>query len=82
LVDADTKLLLQSLFTLLVGTIGVMLTAFIIGVLHRGILITNEIMARTAPNLMDLMVALSAPSDVLMGDMKDILHHHEPDRWV
>jgi len=59
LVDADTRLLLQSLFTLLVGTIGVMLTAFIIGFLHRGIPITNEIMARTAPNLMDLMVALA-----------------------
>jgi uncharacterized hydrophobic protein (TIGR00271 family) len=59
LVDGDTRLLMQGLSTLLAGTIGVMVTAFIIGSLHRDIPVTNEIMARTAPNLIDLMVALA-----------------------
>jgi uncharacterized hydrophobic protein (TIGR00271 family) len=59
LVDGDTGLLLQSLSTLLAGTIAVMMTAFIIGLFHRDIPITNEIMSRTAPSLIDLMVALA-----------------------
>jgi uncharacterized hydrophobic protein (TIGR00271 family) len=59
LVDGDTRLLLQSLTTLLAGTVGVMVAAFIIGLFHRDIPITNEIMVRTAPNLIDLMVALA-----------------------
>jgi uncharacterized membrane protein len=37
----------------------VMTTAFIIGLWHSDIPITDEIVARTAPNLMDLMVALA-----------------------
>lgn len=59
LVDNDTKIFLNSLFTLLAGTAAVIVTAFIIGILHRGIPITNEIMARTAPNFLDLMIALA-----------------------
>jgi uncharacterized hydrophobic protein (TIGR00271 family) len=59
LVDIDTKLLVKSLTSLLVGAIGVVATAFIIGTIHQDIPITNEIMARTAPNLLDLMVALA-----------------------
>jgi len=59
LVDSDMKSLLRSLCTLLAGTIGVMVTAFIIGTIHRDLPITNEIMARTAPNLLDLMIALA-----------------------
>jgi len=59
LVDGDIRLLMRSLFTLLLGTIVVMVTAFIIGLLHRDIPITQEILARTAPNLIDLMVALA-----------------------
>jgi len=59
LVDGDTGLLLQSLSTLIAGTIGVMVTAFVIGSFHRDIPITNEIMSRTAPSLIDLMVALA-----------------------
>ena len=59
LVDSDIRLLLRSLLTLVSGTIVVMVTAFIIGLLHREIPITNEILARTAPNLIDLMVALA-----------------------
>jgi len=59
LVDSDMKFLLKSLFALLAGTIGVMVTAFIIGTIHKDIPVTNEIMARTAPNLLDLMIALA-----------------------
>jgi uncharacterized hydrophobic protein (TIGR00271 family) len=59
LVDIDMKLLLKSLTSLLAGVIGVIVTAFIIGIIHKDMPITNEIMARTAPNLLDLMVALA-----------------------
>jgi uncharacterized hydrophobic protein (TIGR00271 family) len=59
LVDIDMKLLLKSLCTLLAGATVVMVTAFIIGSIHKDMPITNEITARTAPNLLDLMVALA-----------------------
>jgi uncharacterized hydrophobic protein (TIGR00271 family) len=59
LVESDMKLLQHSFITLLVGTTVVMLTAFIIGLCHRDIPITREILSRTAPNLIDLMVALA-----------------------
>jgi uncharacterized hydrophobic protein (TIGR00271 family) len=59
LVDIDMKFLLKSITTLLAGAIGVMVTAFIIGTIHKDMPITNEIMTRTAPNFLDLMVALA-----------------------
>ena len=59
LVDIDMKLLLKSLTSLLAGAIGVMITAFLIGTIHKDMPLTNEIVARTAPNLLDLMVALA-----------------------
>jgi uncharacterized hydrophobic protein (TIGR00271 family) len=59
LVDIDMRFLLNSLTSLLAGAIGVMVTAFIIGAIHNDIPISNEIMTRTAPNLLDLMVALA-----------------------
>lgn len=59
LVDSDVKFLLKSLLTLLAGVVAVMVTAFIVGAIHKDIPITNEIMARTAPNLLDLMIALA-----------------------
>lgn len=59
LVDSDMKFLLKSLSTLLAGTCGVIISAFIIGTIHKNIPITNEIIARTAPNLLDLMIALA-----------------------
>ena len=59
LVDSDLRLLRRSLLTLSAGTMVVMTTAFIIGLWHSDIPITDEIVARTAPNLMDLMVALA-----------------------
>jgi len=59
LVDGDNKLLMISLLSLFAGTLVVMITGFIIGLLHREIPITPEILARTSPNLIDLMVALA-----------------------
>jgi len=59
LVDSDMKLLLRSIATLLAGSISVMATAFVIALLHKDIPITNEILVRTSPNLIDLMIALA-----------------------
>ena len=59
LVDNDAGLLFKSLLTLAVGAVVVIITAFIIGLLHRDIPLTNEILLRTSPNLIDLMVALA-----------------------
>jgi len=64
LVDIDMKLLLKSLTSLFAGIIGVLVTALIIGTIHKDIPITNEIMTRTAPNLLDLMVALAGGAAV------------------
>lgn len=59
LVDSDIALLKKTLVTLFAGVIGVMLTAYVIGIAHQEIPLTSEIMARTAPNLVDLMIALA-----------------------
>jgi len=58
-VDSDMALLRKALSTLIGGIIAVMATAFVLGLIHRDIPLTNEIMARTAPNLLDLMIALA-----------------------
>jgi len=59
LVDSDISLLRRGLSTLAGGVVGVMVTSFILGLIHKDVPITNEIMARTAPNLIDLMIALA-----------------------
>jgi uncharacterized hydrophobic protein (TIGR00271 family) len=59
LVDIDSKLLVKSLTSLLAGAVVVVATAFFIGNVHKDMPVTNEIMVRTAPNLLDLMVALA-----------------------
>ena len=59
LADSDVALLKNSLLTLLAGVLGVMLTASFIGYIHRDIPLKDEILARTAPNLFDLMIALA-----------------------
>lgn len=59
LVDSDGATLRKSLLSLLSGAVAVLATAFVIGSLHRDIPITSEIMARTAPNFLDLMIALA-----------------------
>jgi uncharacterized hydrophobic protein (TIGR00271 family) len=59
LVDSNRPLLRSGLLTLLAGAGGVLVTAYVIGLIHRDIPITDEIMSRTAPNLLDLMIALA-----------------------
>jgi uncharacterized hydrophobic protein (TIGR00271 family) len=59
LVDSDNLLLRRSSLSLGVGIVDVVVTAFVLGVIHKDIPLTHEIMARTAPNLMDLMIALA-----------------------
>lgn len=59
LVDGHWRLLVSSFATLVAGVCLVMAIGFVIGVIHRDIPVTHEIMARTAPNIMDLMIALA-----------------------
>ena len=59
LVDSDMPLLRTSLLALVGGAVGVMATAFILGCIHRDVPVTDEILARTAPNFMDMMIALA-----------------------
>jgi uncharacterized hydrophobic protein (TIGR00271 family) len=59
LVEGDYRDLLASLGTLLAGVLCVVGTALVLGLIHRDIPITAEIMARTAPNFTDLMIALA-----------------------
>ncbi len=59
LVDNDTKLLKIGLFTLASGALSVFVISFVLGTIHKDIPLTNEILARTSPNLIDLMIALT-----------------------
>jgi len=59
LVESNISLLRGAVLALLAGIAIVMVTAFIIGMIHHRIPITGEIIARTAPNLLDLMIALA-----------------------
>jgi uncharacterized hydrophobic protein (TIGR00271 family) len=59
LVDRDTPMLLRSLLTLAAGTVAVVAAGFLLGLVHAGIPVTAEMLARTHPNLIDLMVALA-----------------------
>lgn len=59
LVDSDARILIKSLLSLLSGAVAVLVTGFIIGLIHRDMPITSEIMARTEPNFLDLMIALA-----------------------
>ena len=58
LVDKNNELVRKALPTLVGGFLIVYGTAFILGVIHRDFPLTDEIYARTTPNLMDLMIAL------------------------
>jgi len=58
LADQDNALLRKALGSLAGGIGVVYATAFALGVVHSEIPLTHEIYARTAPNLMDLMIAL------------------------
>jgi uncharacterized hydrophobic protein (TIGR00271 family) len=58
LVDRNNALVRKALSTLFGGFLVVYGTAFILGLIHRDFPLTDEIYARTAPNLMDLLIAL------------------------
>jgi uncharacterized hydrophobic protein (TIGR00271 family) len=58
LVDRNNRLLRKALATLAGGVAVVYGTAFILGRVHSEFPLTSEIYARTAPNVMDLMIAL------------------------
>lgn len=59
LVDGNHLLLRQSLLSLLGGAGIVVLCAFVIGFLHTDIPAGKELLARTHPNYLDLMIALA-----------------------
>lgn len=59
LADNDHTLFRTGIYTLIKGIIGIVVTAFIIGMIHRNVSLTNEIIVRTAPNIFDLMIALA-----------------------
>ena len=58
LVDRNNALLWKALPTLLGGFLIVYGMAFLLGLIHHDLPLTDEIYARTTPNLMDLMIAL------------------------
>jgi uncharacterized hydrophobic protein (TIGR00271 family) len=59
LVEGNNQLVRTALGSLTIGVIVVYVTAFIFGRSHAMYPLTAEIYARTAPNLMDLMIALA-----------------------
>ena len=59
LVDGDHGLLRRSLLILGGGTAIVVVCALIIGLLHADIPASREMLARTHPNYLDLMIALA-----------------------
>jgi uncharacterized hydrophobic protein (TIGR00271 family) len=58
LVEGNDRLVRQAFLSLASGAAVVYGTAFVFGVSHEAFPLTAEIYARTAPNLMDLMIAL------------------------
>ncbi len=58
LVDGNNRLLWRSTMTVLGGVLLVLATAFVVGSLHESIPATREMLVRTAPNFLDLMIAL------------------------
>ena len=59
LVDGDNRLLRRALVAEIVEALTVVLIAFVIGALHRNIPAGKEILSRTAPNILDLIIALA-----------------------
>lgn len=57
--ESDHQLVKTSLIGLSGGFTGVVVTALLIGLLHRDIPLTEEILSRTEPRFFDLMIALA-----------------------
>ncbi|WP_228284608.1 MULTISPECIES: DUF389 domain-containing protein [unclassified Psychrobacter] len=58
-IDYRMPLLRKSLLTVLAGISLVIIVGFVVGLLHQGQPLTNEILSRTQPTSMDLMIALA-----------------------
>lgn len=59
LVDGSTHLLRKALPALIGGVVTVITTAFVMGKIFQNLPLTDEILARTSPNILDLMIALA-----------------------
>lgn len=59
LVDGDYQLFKQATISLIGGISIVIFCSFIIGFIHDDMPISNELLARTRPNYLDLMIALA-----------------------
>jgi len=59
IIDHRMPLLRKSLFTVIIGVSLVVLVGFIVGWLHKDQPLTAEILSRTQPTSMDLMIALA-----------------------
>ncbi len=59
LVDGDNRLLRDAFITEIIGVLTVVSIAFVIGKIHQNIPVGKEIIARTAPNIFDLIIALA-----------------------
>ena len=57
--DGNIKLLRRAGSAEAVGVIIVLVTSMVIGKIHQDIPATNEILSRTAPNILDLLIALA-----------------------
>ena len=58
LAEADLQLLGRSLLAEILGAVCVLAAGFLIGIASRDLTIGNEILARTSPSMVDLLVAL------------------------
>ncbi len=59
LVDGNSTLLRKALLAEIGGATLVLSVAFLLGTVHREMPLTKEILARTSPNILDLMIALA-----------------------
>jgi uncharacterized hydrophobic protein (TIGR00271 family) len=58
-VDGDGDLFVDSLGAEIGGALWVLVVAFVIGLLHRDMPVGSELLNRTAPNLLDIVIALA-----------------------
>ncbi|MBC7328686.1 TIGR00341 family protein [bacterium] len=60
IIEARMRLLRVSLLSLISNLIVVLGISYLLGLIHKNFSLTNEILSRTSPNLMDLIVALAS----------------------
>ena len=57
--EGDRRLLRTALFSLLGGAVWVLAIGVVVGLFHRDVPLTDEILSRTDPRIFDLMIALA-----------------------